>query len=101
MNISFEQQCQLLTVLQGPRLTEKAVRETDRNRCVIFEVARKVDKRLIQQAVEWVFKVKVDVVRVANVKGKPRRFKQTSGRHNHWKKAYITLKPGYNIDLTS
>jgi large subunit ribosomal protein L2 len=60
-----------------------------------------VDKRLIQQAVEWVFKVKVDVVRVANVKGKPRRFKQTSGRHNHWKKAYITLKPGYNIDLTS
>ncbi|MCZ6525977.1 MAG: 50S ribosomal protein L23, partial [Gammaproteobacteria bacterium] len=53
----------------------------------------------IKQAVELMFEVEVDSVQVNNVKGKSKRYKNTSGRRSDWKKAYVKLKPGSNIDF--
>ncbi len=102
-------------VLKAPVITEKAlqlkeesVREIrdsknkktiKRNRQVLaFRVADDATKHAIKNAVEAIFKVKVDEVRVINYRGKQVRRGRTVGRKPDWKKAYVTLKPGQNVD---
>lgn len=88
----------LITLLRSPVISEKATRVADLNKQFVFEVARDATKPEIRQAVELMFDVKVEAVRVCNVRGKIKRFRQSSGRRSGSRKAYVTLKPGFDID---
>ena len=81
-------------VIIRPVITEKATRLKDEARTVVFEVHPKANKIQIKQAVEEIFKVKVEAVRVVKVKGKRRRVRFRAGRTKNWKKAYVKLKEG-------
>ena len=89
----------LMHVLLEPRITEKSTLVGDKYNQVVFKVAKKATKPEIKQAVEMLFKVEVDYVRVTNVKGKQKTYRSTSGRRSDWKKAYVKLKPGFEIDF--
>ena len=87
----------LLTVIQGPHLSEKAHVAAESNQ-VVLKVRTDATKKEIAQAVELLFEVKVDAVQVVNVKGKTKRFQQTNGRRPNWKKAYVKLADGTSIE---
>ena len=87
----------LLTVIQGPHLSEKAHVAAESNQ-VVLKVRTDATKKEITQAVELLFEVKVEAVQVVNVKGKTKRFQQTKGRRPNWKKAYVKLADGSSIE---
>jgi|TARA_B110000483_G_C18067857_1_gene492870 large subunit ribosomal protein L23 len=87
----------LLTVIQGPHLSEKAHVAAESNQ-VVLKVRTDATKKEITQAVELLFEVKVEAVQVVNVKGKAKRFQQTKGRRPNWKKAYVKLADGSSIE---
>ncbi len=89
----------LFRVLLGPHTTEKSVLAAEKLRQVTFRVAVDATKQEIKQAVEKLFKVVVESVRVANVKGKRKRFKQMNGVRSDWKKAFVTLQQGHDINI--
>jgi large subunit ribosomal protein L23 len=89
----------LLKVLLAPHVSEKSNRVGERHNQVVFKVSRDATKPEIKDAVELLFKVKVKGVTVLNVKGKGRRFGARSGRHSDWKKAYVSLEAGHEIDF--
>ncbi len=90
----------LYTVLQGPHISEKSTVIADEEAGqVVFQVARDANKREIKTAVERLFEVQVTGVRTVNVKGKRKRFGQIQGRRRDWKKAYVTLAEGQDIDF--
>jgi large subunit ribosomal protein L23 len=89
----------LMTVLVGPHISEKATILAEKNNQICFKVRRDSSKKEIAQAVEMMFEVKVDAVQVTNVRGKNKRFGQTMGKRNDWKKAYVTLAEGHDIDF--
>lgn len=82
------------SVLQLPVITEKSTYLKENLRTVAFKVLRDANKIEIKDAVEKIFKVKVENVRTANFHGKTRRQGRYSGRRPDWKKAYVTLKEG-------
>lgn len=90
----------LMMVLRAPHTSEKTTYIADKQKQYTFEVLRDACKDEIKQAVEHIFKVKVKQVNVLNVKGKTKRFKQTSGKRSDWKKAFVSLHAGHDIDLT-
>lgn len=91
-------------VLKGPLITEKALKLKESSaeagqQVLAFRVAKGANKYSIKQAVETIFKVKVDDVRIINYAGKEVRRGRTVGRKPDWKKAYVTLSRGErNID---
>jgi len=102
-------------VIKAPVITEKALemkesstetvrdsknrKDIKRDRQVLaFRVAPDAGKHAIKNAVETIFKVKVDQVRVANYHGKEVRRGRNTGYKPDWKKAYVTLKPGHVVD---
>ena len=87
----------LMTVIRGPHLSEKSHMAAENNQ-VVLKVRVDASKKEIRQAVELLFEVEVDDVTVINVKGKTKRFGQTRGRRNNWKKAYVRLAEGSNIE---
>ena len=89
----------LMKVLLEPRVTEKSTQIGEKHRQFVFKVASDANKPEIKQAVELMFEVQVDSVQVVSVRGKNKTFKQIRGRRPGWKKAYVTLKPGYDIDF--
>ena len=91
----------LLQVLLAPVVSEKSTYVADKNEQVIFRVAPDATKPEIKAAVELLFKVQVDNVQVAKVKGKQKRFGGHMGRRRNWKKAYICLKPGQEINFAA
>ena len=91
----------LLSVLLGPVISEKATMVADKNEQVVFEVARDANKLEIKGAVEMLFKVEVESVQVVNQKGKAKRFGRFEGRRNNFKKDYVSLKPGQEINFES
>jgi large subunit ribosomal protein L23 len=91
----------LLQVLLAPVVSEKSTYVADKNEQVIFRVASDASKPEIKAAVELLFKVQVDSVQVMNVKGKVKRFGRSMGRRRNWKKAYICLKPGQEINFAA
>lgn len=91
----------LLQVLLAPQISEKSTYVADKHDQVIFKVARDATKPEIKAAIELLFKVEVQSVQVLNVKGKTKRFGRFIGRRDHWKKAYVCLKPGQEIDFTA
>jgi large subunit ribosomal protein L23 len=91
----------LQSVLLAPQISEKATFIADKNEQVIFRVASDATKPEIKAAVELMFKVNVESVQVAVVKGKQKRFGRTPGRRKDWKKAYVSLVPGQEINFAS
>jgi large subunit ribosomal protein L23 len=91
----------LMTVLLAPIVSEKSLNNADKNRQFSFKVVNDANKLEIKNAVELMFNVKVEHVRILNVKAKTKRFGQRIGRRKGWKKAYVALKEGYDIDYTN
>lgn len=98
---ALEQQHQghLMQIIQRPHISEKSTLVGEKHRQFVFEVTPSATKPEIKQAVELLFEVKVDGVRVCNVKKKERRFKQHIGYRKGWKKAYVSLKEGHDINF--
>jgi large subunit ribosomal protein L23 len=89
----------LLQIILRPHISEKATNIADKHRQVVFSVLNDATKAEIKVAVEKLFEVKVEGVRVANVRGKVKRFGRTPGKRQNWKKAYVKLKEGNDIDF--
>jgi len=91
----------LMKMLLEPRVTEKSTRLGDEANQFVFKVDRRATKPDIRRAVEKMFGVEVEAVQVLNVKGKAKRTRFGSGRRPNWKKAYVRLKAGHDIDFMS
>jgi large subunit ribosomal protein L23 len=91
----------LMNVVLAPVVSEKSTFVADRNRQYVFRVADDATKPQIKAAVELMFKTKVEGVTVSNVKGKERRFGRTIGRKRSWKKAYVRLAEGQEINFAA
>ena len=89
----------LLQVLLAPQISEKATFIADKNEQVVFRVASDATKPEIKAAVEMLFKVEVESVQTLNVKGKVKRFRGMTGRRKGWKKAFVSLKSGQEINF--
>jgi len=86
-------------ILIAPVVSEKSTRAADQGRQMVFKVLPDASKPEIRKAVEKMFDVTVTAIQVSNVKGKVKRFGQTLGRRSDWKKAYVTLAEGSDIDF--
>lgn len=91
----------LMKVLVAPQISEKATYVADKHEQVIFKVSTDATKPEIKAAVEFMFKVKVEAVQVACVKGKVKRSGRFVGRRNDWKKAYVCLASGQEINFAA
>src|SRR5207237_8371756 len=81
-------------IIRRPIITEKGLGVKETQHTVVFEVSAAATKTEIKEAVQQIFKVKVDNVRTANFVGKMRRRGQNEGDRRHWKKAYVKLAEG-------
>ena len=89
----------LMQVLLAPVVSEKSTFVADKSNHYVFRVASDATKPEIKAAVELMFKTQVKSVSVVNVRGKEKRFGRFMGRRNHWKKAYVALQPGQEINF--
>ncbi len=90
----------LMTILLEPKVTEKSTLIGEDHNQYVFKVTKNATKPEIKQAVELMFAgAEVVAVQVANVKGKKKMFARRSGQRVGWKKAYVKLKPGFDIDF--
>jgi len=89
----------LFKVILAPVISEKTTRIAELGNQVVFKVVKDANKADIKAAVEKMFDVKVDAVRVLNVKGKTKRTRFGLGRRSDWKKAYVSLAEGQEIDF--
>lgn len=90
----------LAMIIKAPVISEKSTIAADTSNQFVFKVQKSASKPEIKRAVELMFGVEVDGVKVANVKGKAKRFGRTLGKRPDWKKAYVKLKPGHDIDFS-
>lgn len=89
----------LLKVLLGPVVSEKSVSAAESGNQFAFKVATNATKPEIKAAVEMLFEVNVEKIQVLNVKGKTKRFGQRFGKRADWKKAYVRLAAGQDINF--
>jgi large subunit ribosomal protein L23 len=90
----------LMKVLLGPVISEKATMVAEKNEQVVFLVMPDATKLEIKAAVEMMFKVQVESVQVANRPGKIKRSGRFTGRRNNTRRAFVCLKPGQEINFT-
>ena len=86
-------------VIQAPLISEKGTLLTESANQVLFKVRPDANKIEVKRAVETLFKVKVEQVRIVRYLGKVRRIGRSMGRRSDWKKAYVTLREGDKIDF--
>ncbi len=91
---------QYYDVIRAPVITEKATLASENNQ-IVFRVATDANKKVIKEAVEALFDVKVKAVNTLRRKGKAKRFRGIPGRQNEMKKAIVTLEDGHSIDVTT
>ena len=91
---------QYYDVIRAPIITEKATIASENNQ-IVFRVAIDADKKVIKEAVEALFDVKVKAVNTLRRKGKAKRFRGIPGRQNEMKKAIVSLEDGHSIDVTT
>jgi len=89
----------LMKVLLAPTISEKSTFVGEKHNQVVFRVAQDATKPEIKAAVELLFKVKVKDVKVSNVKGKEKKFGGSFGRRRNWKKAYVSVAAGQEINF--
>ena len=92
-------QVRLMQILRAPHISEKALRVADNQRQFVFKVMPNATKPEIKQAVELLFKVKVEQVQTVRVKGKSKNFGRIKGQRSDWKKAYVKLQAGFDINF--
>jgi large subunit ribosomal protein L23 len=93
-------ECRLAQVLVAPIISEKATRVGEKHNQVLFKVLQDATKAEIKAAVELLLKVEVASVNVVNQKGKTKRFGGRIGRRDHVRKAYVSLKPGQELNFS-
>jgi len=86
-------------IILRPIISEKSTMTAEKHRQVVFEVLADATKAEIRQAVEALFSVSVEGVQVINVRGKVKRFGRTPGKRRNWKKAYVRLAKGHDLDF--
>lgn len=91
----------IFQILKVPHISEKSALLGDSANQAVFQVATDANKGEIKQAIEQLFAVKVADVRTVNMKGKSKRQGLRRGRRSDWKKAYVSLEQGHEIDLAS
>ena len=91
----------LLNILLAPQISEKATYIAEKNEQVIFHVVSDATKPEVKAAVEKLFNVTVDSVQISNVKGKQKRFGRFTGSRKDWKKAYVCLAAGQEINFAA
>jgi len=89
----------LMKILLAPIVSEKSTRLADANRQYTFKVLPNASKPEVRKAVELMFDVKVKGIQMTNMRGKTKRFGQSEGKRADWKKAYVTLAEGHDIDF--
>ena len=89
----------LYKVLLSPRVTEKSTQVGESSNQYVFKVTTDSNKKEIKDAVEKLFEVNVESVRIVNVKGKSKAFKLRAGKRSDWKKAYVRVQEGQVIDF--
>jgi large subunit ribosomal protein L23 len=89
----------ILKVLRAPHISEKATMAAENGNTIVFKVAKDATKKEIKAAVEKLFEVEVKSVNTLVVKGKTKRQGMRQGRRIDWKKAYVILKEGQDIDF--
>ena len=94
-------QLDLANVIQSPVVSEKSTVLADIENRFVFKVQKTATKIEIKKAVESLFEVEVASVQVLNVAGKKKRFGRTLGKRSNWKKAYVKLKPGFDIEFSA
>ncbi len=93
----------LMQVILAPQVSEKATYIAEKHNHVIFRVAQDATKAEIKAAVELMWKpqnIEVKSVQIANVKGKKKRFGRFIGRRSNWKKAYVSIQSGQEINFS-
>ena len=91
----------IFQVLLAPHISEKATVVADQGNQFVFRVAGDASKPEIKKAVEQLFDVKVKAVQTLRTKGKTKFFGRTRGKRSVWKKAYVVLEAGHDIDFTA
>jgi len=89
----------LTKIILGPVVAEKATRVAENHNQVVLKVLPDANKLEIKKAVEQLFETKVESVTTTNVKGKSKRTGQIMGKRSDWKKAYVTLAEGSDINF--
>lgn len=90
-----------MSVIRGPHTSEKTTTIAEKHGQITFKVDKTATKLEIKKAVEHLFDVKVDSVKTVIIKGKTKRFAQRLGRRKDVKKAYVSLKDGYDINFAT
>jgi large subunit ribosomal protein L23 len=88
----------LANIIVSPRISEKATMRADMENQHVFSVLKDATKPEVKKAVELMFDVKVKSVRLMNVQGKLTRIGRTFGKRKDWKKAYVRLQEGFDIN---
>lgn len=96
---AITRQERLMSVILGPHISEKSSAAAEGSNQIVLKVLKSATKRQIRAAVEMMFEVKVERVSVVNVLGKTKRFGRFVGQRSAWKKAYVRLAPGHDIDF--
>ena len=89
----------LFQIILRPVISEKSTIAADKSHQIVFQVLPDASKTEIKAAVEKLFEVKVQQVQVVNVRGKIKRFGRFPGKRSNWKKAYVRLQKGHDIDF--
>ena len=89
----------LFQIILRPVISEKSTIAADKSHQIVFEVLQDATKTEIKKAVEKMFEVKVEQVQTVNVRGKIKRFGRFPGKRSNWKKAYVRLQEGHDIDF--
>jgi len=89
----------LYQVLLSPRVTEKTTMVGEGSNQYVFHVIQDAKKSEVKGAIELLFDVKVESVRIVNVKGKNKSFRMRPGKRSDWKKAYVRVQEGQVIDF--
>lgn len=89
-------------VIVGPHVSEKASGLAEfAKKQIVFKVLPTATKNEVKEAVEFLFKVKVDSVRVLNVKAQKKMFGRVAGTRKAWKKAYVSLQAGFDVNFST
>jgi large subunit ribosomal protein L23 len=91
----------LCQILVAPRVTEKSTQVGEKSNQYVFQVVTDASKAEVKGAVEMLFDVNVESVRIVNVKGKTKAFRMRPGKRSDWKKAYVRVQEGQVIDFLS
>lgn len=92
-------QYEIANILKAPVVSEKSTLLAENQNRFVFKVQKQATKQQVKKAVELMFDVEVQAVQVLNVTGKKKRFGRNIGKRPDWKKAYVRLKPGFDIDF--